>query len=150
MGQEMQWLRAHVRQCLQEVWDVCRVEVDPDGDVPFRSGSAAGWVSAVEGTPPVVRVWAHVAYSVKASAAVLRELNDINRRSRTAHVYWDDGFVVAEQTLHTHGVDSATLAQAWAAVCAVANDLGPMLAAVHGGATPFPAEGTSVDDRETG
>jgi hypothetical protein len=150
MGQEVFWLRAHVRQCLQEVWDVCRVEVDADGDVPFRTGIAAGWISAVDGEPPLVRVWAHVAFGVKATAAVLRELNDINRRSRTAHVYWAGGGVIAEQTLHADGVDSATLGQAWDAVSSVANDLGPMLAAVHGGATPFPAEAPSVEDRESG
>ncbi|HEX4018235.1 MAG TPA: YbjN domain-containing protein [Frankiaceae bacterium] len=149
MGQEMRWLRAHVRECLQEMWEVCRVEVDADGDVPFRSGSAAGWVSAVEGKPPLVRVWAHVAYGVKQNASVLRELNDINRRSRTAHVYWDEGFVVVEQTLHADGVDVATLGQAWSAVSSVANDLGPMLAAVHGGSTPFSVE-ESLDDREAG
>ncbi|HEX4430377.1 MAG TPA: YbjN domain-containing protein [Frankiaceae bacterium] len=150
MGQEMKWLRAHVRECLQEVWEVCRVEVDADGDVPFRTGSTAGWVTAVEGNPPLVRVWAHVAFGVKATAAVLRELNDINRRSRSAHVYWSDQCVIAEQTLHADGVDTETLRQAWVAVSAVANDLGPMLVAVHGGSTPFAAEGSSVDDRETG
>jgi len=146
----VRWLRAHVRQCLQEVWEVCRVEVDADGDVPFRTGVAAGWICAVDGEPPLVRVWAHVAFGVKPTEPVLRELNDINRRSKTAHVYWADGGVIAEQTLHADGVDSATLAQAWRAVSVVANDLGPMLAAVHGGATPFPAEDLPAGDRETG
>jgi hypothetical protein len=65
MGQQVLSLRAHVRQCLQDVWDVCRVEVDADGDVPFRTGFAAGWVSAVDGEPPLVRLGAHVAFGVK-------------------------------------------------------------------------------------
>jgi hypothetical protein len=150
MGQEVQWLRAHVRQCLQEMWDVGRVEIDNDGDIPFRAGVAAGWISAVAGEPPLIRVWAHAAFGVKPTAAVLREINDINRRSRTAHVYWADGLVVVEQTLHADGVDVATIEQAWRAVCVVANDLGPMLAAVHGGATPFPTEEEPVDDRDAG
>lgn len=149
MGQ-MSWLQSHIRQCLQETWDVCRVQIDEDGDVPFRAGVAAGWIAAVDGEPPLVRVWAHAAFNVKATAAVLREINDINRRSRTAHVYWDSGAVVVEQTLHGDGVDAATLGQAWQAVCAVANDLGPMLTAVHGGCTPFPVEDKTVEDREAG
>lgn len=149
MGQ-IDWLQSHIRQCLQDTWEVCRVEVDGDGDVPFRAGIAAGWIAPVDGEPPLVRVWAHAAFAVKATAAVLREINDINRRSRTAHVYWDGGVVVVEQSMHADGVDAATLAQAWNAVCAVANDLGPMLTAVHGGSTPFPVEDECAEDREAG
>lgn len=149
MGQ-ISWLQSHIRLCMQEAWEVCRVEVDGDGDVPFSAGIAAGWIAAVDGEPPMVRVWAHAAFGVKATAAVLRELNDINRRTRTAHAYWDHGVVVVEQTLHADGVDAATLGQAWHAVSAVANDLGPMLTAVHGGRTPFPVEEEAVDDREAG
>jgi hypothetical protein len=147
---QITWLQSHVRQCLQEVWDVCRVQVDSDGDVPFRAGTTAGWVAAVDGEPALVRVWAHAAVGVKATVAVLREINDINRRSRTAHVYWDDGIVIVEQAVRADTVDAATLAQAWDAVSTVANDLGPMLAAVHGGSTPFPVEDEPMQDREVG
>jgi Putative bacterial sensory transduction regulator len=149
MGQ-VDWLRSHIRQCMQEVWEVCRVQVDDDGDVPFRAGAAAGWIAAVDGEPPLVRVWAHAAFGVKATAAVLREINDLNRRSRTAHVYWDGGAVVVEQSLHADGVDAATLGQAWQSVTTVANDLGPMLTAVHGGTMPYPVREEAVDDREAG
>ena len=150
MGQEMRWLQAHIRQCLQDVWGVCRVEFDADGDVPFRTGIAAGWICAVDGEPRLVRVWAHAATGVKPTAAVLRELNDMSRRSPAAHVFWADGGVIVEQTLHADGVDTATLGHAWRQVSGVANHLGPMLTAVHGGSTPFPVADTAVDDREAG
>lgn len=148
MGQHA-WLQSHIRQCLQDSWEVPNLQVDDDGDVPFRAGVAAGWVAAVDGEPPLVRVWAHAAFGIKGTAAVLREINDINRRGCTARVYWDDGAVVVEQTLHADGVDAVTLDHAWEAVSTVANDVGPMLTVVHGGATPFPAD-EAVDDRGVG
>lgn len=150
MGREVLWLRGHVQRCLEEIWDVCRVTVDGDGDIPFRAGAAGGWISVIEDDPHLVRVWAHAAYGVKATAAVLREINDVNQRIKTAHVYWADGVVVVEQTLHADGVDVTTLAQGWRSVCGAANDLGPLLAAVHGGATPFPVKEEPADNSEAG
>jgi T3SS (YopN, CesT) and YbjN peptide-binding chaperone 1 len=149
-GREVEWLRAHVHQCFEEIWDVPRVRADEDGDIPFRTGAAGGWISVVDGDPLLVRVWAHAAYGVKATAAVLREINDFNRRTKTSYVFWADGVIVVEQTLHADGADVATLGQAWQSVSCVANDLGPLLAAVHGGATPFPAEEEPASDSEPG
>ncbi len=150
MGRELKWLRAHVLLCLQDVWEQCRVVTDDDGDAPFRTGTAACWVSVVDGDPLLVRVWAHAAFGLRPTPAVLREINDVNRRSRTAGVFWSDGVVVVQQVLHADGVDKATLGHACNAVSTVANDVGLMLAAVHGGATPYPAEDEPADHRDAG
>ena len=149
MGRELQWLMAYVVQCLQDIWDVRRVHIDDDGDVPFRSGTAACWVSVIDADPLFVRVWAYAVTGIKPTAPVLRELNEINRRSRTATAYWADAAVVVEQTLHADGVDRTTLLHACEAVSTVANGLGVM-AAVYGGATPFPVEDDPVDHRKAG
>ncbi len=94
-------------------------------------------------------VWAYAVTGIKPTAAVLRELNEINQRSRTAVAYWTDNGVVVQQTLHADGVDRTTLLHACDAVSTVANGVGVM-AAVYGGATPFPMEDEPVDHREAG
>lgn len=58
--------------------------------------------------------------------------------------------VVVEQVIHADGVDRTTIEQACNAVGTVANDLGVLMAAVHGGSTPFPVEDGPADHRETG
>ena len=72
--------------------------------------SCLGWVR-VEPQPPVlVRVFAHVAYDVKRSAALLKELNALNVRSRLATVCWAEGTVAVHSALPAEAVDRATLA----------------------------------------
>ena len=44
-------VRSHVERCLQDIWQVCRVAVDDDGDYPFRAGVAACWVRVDSRTP---------------------------------------------------------------------------------------------------
>jgi hypothetical protein len=56
--------------------------------------------------------------------------------------------VVVEQALHADGVDRETLSQACSAVGSVADDIGAMVAAVHGGTTPFPVEAPEASQRE--
>ena len=37
-------VRSHVERCLQDIWEVRRLEQDDDGDYPFRTKSCLGWV----------------------------------------------------------------------------------------------------------
>jgi hypothetical protein len=142
------WIRSHVERCLQDVWNLPRVEVDVDGDYPFRWGTAACFVHIEEGDPVLVRVFAFAVVGARQTAKLLAELNDVNRRTRTASVYFSDGFVHVEQTLHVAGVDRETIAQACLAVGSVADDIGAMIANVHGGSTPFPLDSDSALDEE--
>lgn len=142
------WIRSHVERCLQDIWDLPRVEPDADGDYPFRWGTAACFVRVEDDDPVLVRVWAYAVVGARPTAKLLQELNDVNRRSRTAHAYFGDGFVVVEQALHAAGVDRDTLSQACLAAGTVADDIGAMIAAVHGGTTPFPAGDEPALDEE--
>jgi hypothetical protein len=141
---EMTWLQSHVRQLLQAEWNLCRVEVDCDGDVPFPRGTAACWVSVVAPEDELfVRVWAHVAYGVKRTLKLTSELDEINARTRTVKVYWCDSVIIAEQAMHAEGVTQKTLGVACEAVGGVADDVGTLIAAMFGGATPFPPAAAS-------
>lgn len=57
-----------------------------------------------------------------------------------AHVFWKDGTVIVEQSLMVETLDRPSLAHAGLAVAAIANDIGPMIASVFGGATPLTPE----------
>jgi hypothetical protein len=131
------WLRSHVERCLQDIWDLCRVVADDDGDYPFRSGTAAGFVRINDCSPTLIRVWAVAAMGVPRSAKLLSEINDINVRNRSAWTTWSDGLVVVEQALVAHGLKRSALKQALDVVGDTASDVGPMIATVFGGSTPF-------------
>lgn len=134
------WIRSHVEQLLECEWDACRIESDSDGDYPFRCGTGAGWVSVLDSQPVMVRVFAHAAFGVKPTAAVLRELNDIQRRLLSARIEIADGIVVVSQTISPIELTQPVLSQAIGQVSSVASDVGPMVVAVFGGGTPYPSE----------
>jgi hypothetical protein len=134
---ELMWIRSHVEQLLQREWDSCRVVTDGDGDYPFRRGTAACYVSVLDTGPAMVRVFAHAAYGLKPTLKVLRELTEIQRRSLSARVELCNDVVVVSQTVSPIGLTQPVLAQAMAAVAGLAADIGPLMAAMFDGGTPF-------------
>ncbi len=140
------WLRSHVERCLQDVWDVCRVEVDDDGDYPFRGQTSVGFIHIERVRPAMIRIFAIAARDVPRSARLLRELNDVNEQSRFAWACWSRSRVVVEQAIHIKAVNRGSIRHALNAVIAVADDIGPMIAAVYGGETPLvPGEATMTE-----
>lgn len=141
---EIDLARSHVERCLQDLWDKPDVHPDNDGDYPYKSGSASCWIGIDPGDPPLVKATACAAVAVKKSGKLLTELNELNARCRTTRVYWYSGSVLVEQSMLAHTVDRQSLSQAGQSVAAVANDIGPMIAAVFGGHTPV--ETMETDD----
>jgi hypothetical protein len=135
--------RSHVERCLQDLWSVERVLPDADGDYCYGSGTAACFIGLDASEPVVVKAVACAAVEVKKTAKLLDELNDVNARCRMAHVYWSNGAVLVEQALFADAVDRGSLAHAGHAVAHIANDLGPMIAAVFGGHTPLEDDAAS-------
>jgi hypothetical protein len=144
MEHEIRWLRTYVIQTLQDAFGD-RPEIDSDGDVAVRQGTAACYVSCHDGGFPVVRVWAIAATGLRPQGKLLREINDVNAGTMTAHVYFANGLVYVEQNLHAYGVDEDTLGQAFLAVAGVANNIGSLMAMALGGDTPFPADTEDAD-----
>lgn len=129
--------RSHVERCLQDLWGTWDLEPGPDGDYCYQIGSATCYIGLSAGEPPLVKVVACAALDVKKTAKLLAELNALNTRCRTVHVYWQNGSVIVERAMFAHSVDRRGLAQASGSVATVANDIGPMIAAVFGGCTPI-------------
>lgn len=134
-----EWFRAYVESLLRQVWDGEIVE-DGDGDWPFRHGTASCWVAARPYPSWRVEVFAHVAFEVKQSACLLRELNEMNSCLVHGRVFWRDGVVVAETSIDADHVDQGSLVQACSAIGSMADDLGALLAAMFDGRTPFPVQ----------
>jgi hypothetical protein len=141
-------LRSHVERALQGIWEQTDLVVDDDGDYPFRSRTALCWVQVVGGEQPAVRVFAQAASDVPEGKRMFRELAELNSCSRWAKISWVHGVVVVDESIHWLSVDRAALERAMESVMVVSDDIGPMLAAVHGGETPFPldAEAESSDE----
>jgi len=133
-------LRSHLERCLQDIWDTRELMTDTDQDYPYRHGTAMCWVSLLDGPAPGVRVFAHAAYALRTSAKLLREVNELNVRSRWAKVAYHDGIVRVSAELHWGAVDRLAMEQAIRVVGEVADDIGSLLATVYGGSTPFPPE----------
>jgi hypothetical protein len=132
-------VRSHVERCLQDIWELSSLELDGEGDYPFRSGSCVGWVTVETQRPKLVRVIMHAAYGVKQSAALLRELNTINSRARFASVSWSAGVVTVQWALAAESFDRASLHLALDTVTTVANDIAELISTVFGGQVPLPA-----------
>ena len=141
---QIEWFGAYVEKLLREAGHA-DIEPDGDGDYPFRWGTAACWIR-VCGEPHLrVQVFGHAAGGVKASARLLREINEANARSVSARVYVLGDTVMVEQSVPADGLTAFTLQQACIAVGVVADDLGVLLAAMFDGHTPFPAEAEPVE-----
>jgi hypothetical protein len=129
--------RSHVENLLKSIWERCELEVDGDGDYPFRSGNVAVWVSVVPSELPAVRVWSRAVHDVRRTAKLLVELNEMNSCARWVRIYWACDSVVVESDLSFTSTNKAALGQAMHAVAEVADTIAPMLAIVHGGRVPL-------------
>ena len=132
------WIRSHVELLLQDEWEVCRVTVDGDGDFAFRSGTAVCWVSVLDSSPAMVRVFAHAAVDVVlAQIAARAERGAALGGVRTVDLA--HGIVVVSQTVSPIGLTGPVLVQATSSVGTLADEIGGLVAAMHDGATPFEA-----------
>lgn len=129
---------ALLERTISQIWDDAAVRIDVDGAYEFRFGCATGWISVLETRPVMIRVTAHAAYDMDPSPRLWSELNEIQLSTLSAAVAWCDGTVFVSQTLDPAGVNRTSLAQAIRAVGGAADDIGPLLAGMFGGETPYP------------
>src|SRR3954452_11057920 len=101
---ELVWIRSHVELLLQQEWDQCRVYTDRDGDWPYRRDTAACWVSVLDSDPIMVRVWGHAADGLKPTAAVLREVNELQCQALTVRIALVGDTVQVSQTISPIGL----------------------------------------------
>lgn len=108
------WFSSHLRLMLSEALET---DVVADGDG--------------------VQIVIMTAHEVPDRVAVLRELNDVNSSDMAVRVArWSNGTVAATCFLLAEGLVAENLVGAVSRTIGVADGLGPMLVAVHGGQLP--------------
>ncbi|HEX7353837.1 MAG TPA: YbjN domain-containing protein [Mycobacteriales bacterium] len=144
MGTKKVWLRSHVERGLMEIWQTPTLVRDHDGDYPYRGQTSMAWVAIDTATKPwMINVVAQAARGVPRTVKVLREINELNGRARAVKVFWQQGFVTVQHSLLADAVTVRSLRHAVDGVTGVADDIGPMFAALHDAETMFPAEVSS-------
>ena len=129
--------RSHVKELLRKAFRWEQVLVDEDGDVPMPYGTAMVYASVI-GRGRLVRVWSRAAAGVKPTKAVLREVNDANVSAGVARVYAAHSAVWVEGHFPVEGLRPKDLKQLCIEVGELADHLGQLITAVHGGAVTFP------------
>jgi len=130
---------SHVQRLLREGMELDELEQDGDGDYAFRHGTAAYFLS-VHPDGHAVRIWSHAVQGTKATAPVLREVNDANRRLVQSRAYVDGPTLVVECIVPVKPLTVAHLMGACHEVACTADRLGSLVAAVHGGQVWFDQE----------
>ena len=118
--------RSHVKELLRKAFRFEQVLVDEDGDVPMPYGTAMVYASVVA-RGRLVRVWSRAAAGVKATKAVLREVNDANTHAVAARVYAAHGGVWVEGHFPVEGLRLKDLKQ----LCIEVGELADRLAPAH-------------------
>lgn len=142
---QRQWFRTHVQSLMSTILGA-QVEPDADGDFLIHGDTASGWVRADGYEPMGAQIWVIAARGVPEKVATLREINQINGHELAVKVgLYDGGVVVVTYRLLADAVTAANLRAAIGRVMTVADEIGPLLTAVHGGHTPIPLEPSASD-----
>ena len=140
--------RSHVKELLRTAFGWEQVLVDEDGDVPITCGTAMVYASVVD-KGRLVRVWSRAVAGVRATKSVLREINDANVHAGVARVYAQHDAVWVEGHFPIEGLRVKDLKQLCREVGDLADHLGQLLAAVHGGSVTFPEEADVPSEGES-
>lgn len=127
-------LRHHVERSLRHCLEGDPLERDADGDYLVAVDEFLIRVSPMVGhAPPLVRVWSTVLTGVKASRALLAELNDVNLGLRQLRCVLDGGAVVLSAELEIESLEPAALWRLVQHVGSAADHVGTLMATVQGG-----------------
>ena len=140
---QRRWFKNHVQSLMAAILGE-PVAPDGDGDFPLHGHTAQAWVRPATGEPWGVLVFALAAQNVPMRAAVLREINEINTSDAAIRVaLHSGGTVMVDYRLFADAVTEDNLREVIGHVLAVADRIGSMLTAVHGGTTPLAASSPS-------
>lgn len=88
----------------------------------------------------MVNVFAHAAQGVPRTVKVLREINELTGNACAVKVFWRYGYVIVQHSLLAEAVTVTSLRHALDGVNAVADDIGPMFAAMYDADTLLPSQ----------
>ena len=113
------------------------LQIDADGDIPIRWGSAMYYVSLLERDPVLVRVWSIVLKEVERTDELLAEINDINSSIVACRVFFTENRLVAATELRADTMDPGELEFACWAIGSLADWIDTTLAVRFGGTKHF-------------
>ena len=132
-----QWFQTYVRTLMSAILGE-PAQQDGDGDFFVTGDTAQAWVRVETSEPLGVQVFAIAATGVPAKLAVLREINEANLADPAIRVVLPShGSLMVDYRLFADAVTEDNLRAVIGRVLAVADRIGPMLTAVHGGSTPI-------------
>ena len=124
---------SRLEECLRELWSVENLTQEFNGDYQFAWGAESCWVRVLGDDSHNVAVFGNVLLGVEQTYELLFELNEMNSRTRMAHVYWLDGAVVACVQFDWNDIEVEHLRSAVNSVAYTCAELGPAMAIMHGG-----------------
>lgn len=127
-------LTHHVQRCLRRDFDLPAVEPDADGDYGVAAGETVVWARPIlDHDPPLLRLWAPATQRVKRTAALLREINDVNLglQQMQCALYADVVLISAEVEIEL--IEPGQLGRLLPRVGQAAEQVGCLIAAVFGG-----------------
>ena len=134
------WFRGHVQTLMNAILEE-PAQQDGDGDFPVHGETAQAWVRVETSEPLGVQVFAMAAQGVPVKAAVLREINEANLADPAIRVVLPPhGVVMVDYRLFADAVTEDNLRAVIGRVLSVADRIGPLITAVHGGSTPISAQ----------
>jgi len=141
---QRRWFTSHVTTLLATMMDEAPA-ADGDGDFPVRGTTSQAWVRLQAKDPWGVHVFAYAAKGLPRQAAVLREINDSNLATLgTTVALGEHGLLVVDCFLFADAVTEETLTAVLGRVLDLADTIGPVLTALHGGSTFLTAPATSA------
>ncbi len=135
-------VRAYVESLLERLIGQTQVTPDADGDYPVRYNGCLYFVRLLGDSDPIVQVFSVAVAEVKATAALHKELNNINSNIRFARVFWVRDQVLVESELVGEGLEPVDFTNACRAVATITDQIGPLLVEKFGGKTAFADEKT--------
>jgi hypothetical protein len=134
---------SHVQRMLREAFELDELEQDGDGDYPFRHGTAMYYLTVLRGGH-LVKVWSYAVSGLRPTAPVLREVNDLNARLLHSRAFLCGGHLQLEAFLPIESLVPGYLAAVCLELGRAADEVGQLLAAVHGGQVCFAGETEEV------
>ena len=141
-----QALHHHIQRSLQRDLGMPLGEADDDGDYGSVVDGHIVWVRPLlDETPPLVRAWTPAAHGVKTSAALLREINDVNMGLNQVRCFLVGKGVMLCAEVELESLEQGELGRLVTLVGQTADRVGELITTVFGGERPF-AVGVVGDD----